>query len=578
MDFNKIKLEHILFGTAILLAGLVRFLNLGAAPLNETEARLALDARQIAQGATEIGIFNPAPYPLYILVTSLLFSLFESTNFLARLLPALAGMGLLLVPILLRNRVEKPAALLLTFGLAIDPGLVAASRLASGPMLALVFGLLILIAWQQNHPRWAGFLGALFLLSGPPAFQGILIALVTGGLLWLFMRPVKIFDLQDYFQDRGSKDSRQAVIALFISLFVIGTLFLQVPQGISALANSLLTYFKGWTSLPEIPAGRVIAALAIYQPVAVIFALVSIGKILYRRRVDSLDLLLIFGAGISLLHGLIYSGRQALDLVWVLVPTWLLAARELARLLDLRQPQLAVYGQALLIVLLAGLMWFNLAGLGRSPLQMNSSLARLLLMAGVILLIAITTILVSMGWSWQNGKHGLVLGILGAGSLYLISAFWSSSQVGANLPSELWYPSSAGNQTALFEKSVRDISVWKTGFPNRIDITLIGDSTSIQWALRNFEQVHITDTIPSQELPAIIITPQSEQPPALTAAYRGQDFIWWTYPGWESSLPGNLAGWFTFREAPLIQDQIILWVRSDLFPGGEVSIPSSNQP
>lgn len=578
MDFNKIKLEHILFGTAILVAGIVRFLNLGAAPLNESEARLAMDAWQLAQSAIETGTFNPAPYPLYILVTSLFFSLFETTNFLARLLPALAGMSLLLVPILLCKPLGKPAALLLAFGLAIDPGLVVASRLASGPMMALAFGLLALITWQQDHPRWAGFLGALFLLSGPHAFQGILIGLVTGALFRLVIRPATLVNKQDHFDDRSSKDFIQGIGVLAISLLVIGTLFLQVPQGISALANSFLTYFKGWIGFSDIPVGRFIAALAIYQPVALIFAVVSIGMILYRRRVDTIDLLMIFWAGIGLLHGLIYPYRQTLDLVWVLVPIWFLAARVLARLLDLRQPQLAVYGQALLIILLAGLMWFNLAGFGRTAPQMNSSLARLFLMAGVILLIAITTILVSMGWSWQNGKHGLILGILGAGSLYLFSAVWGSSQVRANLPSELWYAGGAGDQTALFEKSVRDISVWKTGFPNRIDITVNSDSPSIQWALRNFEQIRITHKIPSQELPAIIITPQAEQPPALTAAYRGQDFIWWTYPGWEGSLPGNVAAWLTFRDAPLIQEQIILWVRSDLFPGGEVGISSPNQP
>ena len=156
MDFSKVKLEHIFFITALLLAALVRFLNLGVAPLSDPEARLVLDAWQLAQGAVGVGEFHPAPFPGYILITSLLFNLLEPTNFLARFLPALAGMCLLLVPIWLRDMLGKPAAILLAFGLALDPGLVAASRLASGPMMALAFGLLAAICWQQGRPRLSG--------------------------------------------------------------------------------------------------------------------------------------------------------------------------------------------------------------------------------------------------------------------------------------------------------------------------------------------------------------------------------------------------------------------------------------
>jgi hypothetical protein len=32
-------------------------------------------------------------------------------------------------------------------------------------------------------------------------------------------------------------------------------------------------------------------------------------------------------------------------------------------------------------------------------------------------------------------------------------------------------------------------------------------------------------------------------------------------------LPDNFIDWLTFRDAPLINEQIILWVRSDLFSG-----------
>jgi hypothetical protein len=341
MNFDKLKLEHILFCTAFLVASLVRFLNLGAAPLNESEARLAWDAWQFAQGASGVGEFNPASYPGYILITGLLFSLFESTNFLARLLPALAGVSLVLIPILLRERLGKPAALLLAFGLAIDPGLVVASRLASGPMMALALALWTATAWLQGRPRWAGLLGALLLLSGPPAVQGILIGAVTALFLRQISPATRFIHEEKIDSSQFSDRLKQYSQVFIISLALIGALFLQVPQGIAALANSLLEYFQGWTTFSGVPAGRLLAAIGVYQPVALIFALVSIGRTLYQRRVDLLALLLIFWVGVSLIHGLVYPNRQVIDLVWALVPLWTLAARALALLCEQSQPHLA---------------------------------------------------------------------------------------------------------------------------------------------------------------------------------------------------------------------------------------------
>jgi len=578
MEINKIKLEHLFFLTAILLAGFVRFLNLGAAPLNDQEARLALDAWQLAQGAIEVGEFHPASYPGYVMLTGLLFSLLEPTNFLARFLPAIAGCLLLLVPFLLRDTLGKPTAILLAFGLALDPGLVAASRMVSSPVLALTFGVLAVFAWQQKRARLAGFMAALFLLSGPPAYHGLVIGFLTLLLLRFVQQPSSSENTSSTSISFSLPAFKQAMPVLVVSLLLIGTLFMQVPQGLAAAANSLMDYLVGWASPPNLPSGRFMAGVLFYQPVALIFALLSIGRTLYQRRVDWLDLLFIFWAGISLMHGLLYAGRQGLDLVWVLVPIWGLAARELARDLDFSRQHLAAYGQALLIILLAGLLWFNFAGLARSDPQMNSTAARLILMAGIFTLAAITTILVSMGWTWRTGKHGLIFGVLGAGSLYLISVLWGSNQVGANSPLEIWSTGSAGVQANLLEKTVLDLSVWKTGFPDRIDIVINSDSPSLRWTLRNFKQLQVVSTIPTQNLPSIIITHQNEQPPALTASYRGQDFDWWAYPGWAGALPQNVTSWITFRDAPLLYEQVILWARADLFPGGEIVNSNTIQP
>ena len=75
-------------------------------------------------------------------------------------------------------------------------------------------------------------------------------------------------------------------------------------------------------------------------------------------------------------------------------------------------------------------------------------------------------------------------------------------------------------------------------------------------------------------MPSVVITPRTAETPALAAAYRGQDFVWWVRPAWEGPVPDDFVNWLTFRKATLGYDYIILWARSDLFPGGSVDVPN----
>ena len=71
-------------------------------------------------------------------------------------------------------------------------------------------------------------------------------------------------------------------------------------------------------------------------------------------------------------------------------------------------------------------------------------------------------------------------------------------------------------------------------------------------------------------MPAIILTPVEVEPPALTTDYRGQDFVWWTLPGWNGAFPPDITDWLAFRDAPVNYGKIILWARGDQFPGGQI--------
>ena len=146
MNPPRLKYEGWLYGLAFLIALGLRLLQLGTAPLTDSEANLALQALHIANGTRPL----LGPQPAYILLTSVLFLIFESTNFLARLVPALVGSAMVFAPMFFREKLGARPALILAFLFAIDPGLVALSRLAGGVVLAVAF---TLFAWGMwNRP------------------------------------------------------------------------------------------------------------------------------------------------------------------------------------------------------------------------------------------------------------------------------------------------------------------------------------------------------------------------------------------------------------------------------------------
>ncbi len=67
--------------------------------------------------------------------------------------------------------------------------------------------------------------------------------------------------------------------------------------------------------------------------------------------------------------------------------------------------------------------------------------------------------------------------------------------------------------------------------------------------------------------PSLVIARMTGQTPRLAETYRGQDFGWWVSPAWEGALPPDFLRWVTTHQAPLRLDQVIVWARSDLFPG-----------
>ena len=572
---RTLTIEHCLYLLAFLIGLFLRFYRLGLPALGENEAAWALQALEIARGgAAQVG-----SQPGYVLLTGMLFWLMGSTNFLARFLPALAGSLLIFLPYLFRSIYEdsewlRKAGLVMAFGLALDPGLVALSRQVGSPIPAVAFTLLTLAMFVNRQWVLTGIFGGLVLLSGPAMVPGILGLVLAWAILHLFIRLGWVqktqFAIPEVIEPAGAR--RNGLLALGVTVLVAGLLFLRVPQGLGALAQTLPNYLNGWLKPGEVPALRLPAALLVYQTLALLFGLAAMvrGWVAARSGLRSayLSQLLSLWALVALLLAFIYPARQVADLAWMLIPLWALAALEISRHLPAREnlpTRLVALGLAGLILLLMVISWVNLLSLVRmngSPLLYGAVIAGALLMAGI------AALLVAMGWSYPAARMGFAWGLLLGLGLGLFSTTLGVSQVRPNSIRELWSAFPAAGQVSELAATLRSLSDWKTGFADQIDVVVTADANVLRWALRDDPKVTFASSPESTVSPAVVITWKDQESPALAQAYRGQDLILQWYPGWQGALPSPFLPWLTYRQAPLAQLQIVLWARVDVFPGG----------
>ncbi len=575
MKWDQVTFERLLVALILLLAVGVRLFNLGRAPLSDGEASWALQSLSIARGApVEIG-----PQPGEVSLTGLAFMLFGSSNFIARLYSALAGIALVAAPLLFKRRLGSLATLILMAGLALDPGLVVMSRTAGGPMGAIGFGALAFALAYARQPLFAGVAAGLALLSGPALITGLISLTLAWGLTALLQRRQAAGEeMAEVSPDwlRG-KEWRVFLISALATLLLAGTLFLRLPQGLSAWMSALPAYLSGWVNPSGTPALRLLVALLVYQPLASLFA--GLGAVRGWLRSDRLAQFSSLWFAFALLLAAVYPGRQMGDLVWALLPLWVLAACELARLLSgFSGNRWAPFALALVVFILLVLFWLNLLGLGGAIIDLQASAMRLGLLAGLLGLIAILSLLVGMGWSWDAARLGFVWGVCAALGLYGLSALWHATQLRAPGQYELWQPVPEARNADLLSATVRDLSEWNTGLTDEIDLTLADESPSLRWELREMKklvQVPADQADAVSGAPSLVIARLLDQTPRLAETYRGQDFGWWVSPGWQGALPPDFLRWVTSHQAPLQIEQVIVWARSDLFPGESAASQSA---
>jgi hypothetical protein len=567
--------EDLLYLLAFAVALLMRLAVLGLHPLTEHEAGFALQAWQAAHGESFVMVSHPA----YIQLTGLLFFLFGSGDVLARLLPALAGSCVVLLPLALRQQLGRKAALVAAFGLALDPISIAISRQAGSPAMALGFLALAVYLWTQRRFLASGAAAGLLLLSGPSMVYGVLSLLVSG----LIVRRSAAETLSP---GLNKDDFRRFLFGAAAAILLPGTFFTNQPQGLAAMVQSIPDFLTGWLpGAAGVSLVQVLLALAVYQPFGLIFGILALLD--QRRGSHKLDPQLAVLVLVPLAAVLLYPGRQVWMLMWVMIPIWLLAGRYLGEFLTLpeEEDRPFAYGEAAFYVVLLAYWWHNLAklttqaglvvpeGYSLTDLWAFDPTARVyVIRLAVVFLVPLVLLamsgLVSLGWRGNFFSHGAVWGLGVFLVFYLLVAAFGFSSGSDQLANELWLQGPGSGTIDEMVTAIEQISIQQTGTRDELELVYQIDSALLHWLFREMPNADYSPVAPENSLYAVVLNTEPDF--GLTVGgqfYTGQHFSLFLRPDWSGgAAPPDFDRWLVYREAPLQSDRVYLWTRVDLFP------------
>jgi hypothetical protein len=578
MKNRPITLEHVLYALALAIALVLRFLHLERLPLSDFEADWAMQALGVAGGQ------HPAigPNPAYVHLTAILFFVLGSTNFLARFWPALAGSALVLAPWFLRGGGGLPGlgrvpALILAFGLAIDPGLAGLSRLAGSPILAVTLVVFAALMWREGRRAAAGVLAGMALLSGPSVWFG----LAGLGLSWVALKAFEPRTPEGAepkvggasksrapkkgkapaSEPTGRVGMRAALWWAAGTLAAIGSLLLISPLGLSGFIRSLTDFLRGWITVSGIPLWQPLAALPAYEILPLGFAVAAaVRGILWK---DAELRRLSIWAVVALLLALAYPAKQMGDLVWAILPLWILAACELGRHLDFERSQAwPVAGLITLVFSLLVFAWLELAALTTVDLSADTERVRWLLVVMIALLIGLALLISGVGWSTGVSRRGGVWGLVLALALYTLAVNTGATGLREPRTFDLWHPEPRASYPALLPKVAGQIAELNGSRGAQLALTITGiDSPALRWQFRDWQVQEVAE-IALDAAPELVVTPMGEL--NLTVEYRGEALALHEVANWDVATRSDWLQWFIYRQIPTTSEDVILWVRSDL--------------
>ena len=578
---ERLTAADALFGLVVLAAGIIRFVNLDALPLSDREAEAALAVWRFWQpGAAQITAVSPA----YFSLTAVLTQLLGFSDSVMRLIPAVFGLGLVILPRFLQRRLGIIGVLAASLLLAVSPLLVIISRTAGGQSIALFAILLTAVALirygETAVSRWLYTLAAaigLGLTSDALFYSG----LITLGLAWiLFYKVIKPqrrkereeendkenFAIFASLRFNPSTQEKRAAVIIGVVVFVLsGSMFLWYLPGLGDAARLL----GDWLALFGAADGRTITdpflAFMRYEPVLLIFGAAAVIWAVWRGR-PLAALLLYWLIGILLLM-LLQRGVMA-NAALLTLPGYLLIGLLTQTVLGGRWTKYAGL-LALSLILSLAVIVVNFARYLRVVAYQPQDLQYIFVMM-MAFFIALATIYLLSAYDVTAVSQGIFLAFLAVLLVAQWSQSWRLSHSYGNDPRERWVAAGTNEGMRLLSHNARDISYQLSGADNQLRLLNTVESPALAWYLREMRQMDSGQSIPAAADYEAIITPADAQF-SLDSAYTGSEFnirnqgIIPAAPNPDTAVFDALRWWF-FHESPdsIQPDPVVLWVRADL--------------
>ena len=562
-----------------IIAVAIRWINLGAAPLDSAEAPQAIAAWHALAPSSAPGIGSIDSILVHAGALAS-FAIAGPSAAAARALPALAGTALALSPLLFRNRLGRLGTILCMVFLALSPSAVVDSRHMTGVGVAMLGTVAMLaaidryiISSDKTYAVLAGIALAVTLLADFGSLA-ILVMLAGGGALAALTDEEGDLSGEALQQVAAKFPWMAAIIGLGTSVILLSTLFYLTPGGLASAADQLARFFGGLVSRPANTPylGLVIFA---YEPFLLIFGVLGAWSASQSSQVWQR-----FTAGwaiAAIIVSLAYPGAEPAHSLWVAVPMAALTALLIAGLLESSQraPIVAVAieagGTIALIAMAIGSLARQLAspqviplGSGNASIPYNIVLLIVWLILGAVLFMTIASVW-GQGAAWRG--FGLGAAVVGLAASLGISA--AASFTRPTSPYELYNQAPTDPALPVLVSTAEDISLIATTDRHDAQIIVEGSPNGpLAWALRDFTHVQYASSVPASTQSVMVITPAAGTHPELGSNYVGQGFIvtrQWTPAGLDFQ---HFATWLVYRTddaGPSAQDRVILWVREDVY-------------
>ena len=570
-----------LFLLPLILAGVLRLINLDAIPLSPSEANNALAAWQMWQPTSTFTA--AATSSAYVSLTGLLMPVLGHSDAVARLVPALAGMGLVFLPWLMRRWLGYVGMLVVGLLLAVSPTLAVAGRTADGSMLGLFAGGLLMVAWlryqEEGEKRWL-FAAATALalgLTSSPLFYGLLLTL---GLAYLAQARIgpPIFYTEEVDEDDQSvytpaathwpnrDEWRTVLIVLGATLLGLSTLFLWNLSGLGITASLPAMWLRQISFQGELLQWvEPILALGRYELILLLFGAAAIIWSTWQGQPFPTFFIYWF-TGVLLL---IFLQRGNLDNVLLLsLPGYLLVGLFLNHIWNIPAPNWRWLLAGLLFML--GLMAYINLNLFSRIAAASPDLQTNLWRAVVLIALGLATIIYLSRFNPMIAVQGTIAGILPLLLMFTWGTAWWLTQQAANDPRERWVREGTDDDVLLLATLSQELALQATN--SRFDLTIFStvDSPVVRWYMRDFAEYEMGDTLPDAVATDLVIMDAGSDA-AAPSTYLVSEYglLRQGLGAQEAEYQGDFFAtlrWWLFHESPMPvnEQKINVWLRTDL--------------